>query len=80
MGHDHANPAHIETLDTCSKACATSANFMLRDSKYIKQMCDLCANTCTDCADSCNQFTEDFMQDCATTCQECARTCRQMAT
>jgi hypothetical protein len=81
MGGKHAAPDHIALLQDCAQICITSADFMLRDSRFHGESCGVCAAVCDACADSCESLAEgaDFMQRCAEVCRRCADSCRQMA-
>lgn len=79
-GGRHAEPRHIGLLLDCADICATSANFMLRDSDLHGRTCAVCAEVCERCADDCERFAGDAdMQACAEVCRRCAESCRQMA-
>lgn len=79
MGGDHAEAKHITLMNACGDACILSANYMLRDVEFQKQMCTMCAQICDSCAESCEKFSEDFMKKCAETCRRCADSCTNMA-
>jgi hypothetical protein len=78
-GGRHADPNHITTLLDCVDMCATSVNFMVRESARVARTCGLCAEVCDACAKSCASFhDDDEMRRCAAECQRCAELCRQM--
>lgn len=81
MGGKHASPAHIKLLQDCVQICATSADFMIRDSDHYPQICGVCADICDACARECDSLADgaDFMQRCADACRKCAESCRRMA-
>lgn len=81
MGGDHASAAHITTLLDCAQACATSADFMLRNSEMHGKTCGVCAEACTRCADECERMAngDEQMLKCAEICRQCAETCKSMA-
>jgi hypothetical protein len=79
MGGDHAEAKHITLMNACADACKMSADYMLRDVEYQKQMCAMCAQICDSCAQSCDKFSDDFMKKCADTCRRCAESCRKMS-
>ncbi|HUK34035.1 MAG TPA: hypothetical protein VLV86_09010 [Vicinamibacterales bacterium] len=67
------------TLLDCADMCATSANFMLRDSTRHRRTCELCAEMCDACAKSCAAFRDDDeMRRCEAECHRCAESCREM--
>jgi len=79
-GGRHAEPAHITTLLDCVDMCATSANFMLRDSPRHRRTCEVCAEVCDACAKSCATFhDDDEMRRCEAECHRCAESCREMS-
>jgi hypothetical protein len=76
----YADPSHVTTLLDCVDMCATSANFMLRDSARHRRTCELCAEVCDACAKSCATFPDDEeMRRCEAECHRCAESCRRMA-
>jgi len=78
-GH-YVEATHIMTLLDCADMCATSANFMLRDSTRHRRTCELCAEVCDACAKSCAAFhDDDEMRRCEAECHRCAASCREMA-
>src|SRR6266487_600883 len=79
-GGKHVEADHIKSLLDCAQLCATSADFMVRGSALHPQVCGVCADACTRCAESCEQFGDDAqMKSCAEVCRRCAESCRQMA-
>jgi hypothetical protein len=81
MGGKHADPAHITLLANCAEMCRTSADFMLSDSAFSSEACDVCASICERCATSCEEFSGDEqMSACAELCHKCADSCTDMAT
>jgi len=80
-GGAHAAADHMLTLLDCVDMCASSASFMLRDSKIYPRVCGLCADACEACARSCEAFHDDHVtRRCAEECRRCAASCRAMAT
>lgn len=81
MGGEHASKAHINLLMDCVNICEVAANFAIRDSNSYQQVCRLCAEICTRCADACDAFGKDDqnMQHCAQACRQCAEVCHTMA-
>jgi hypothetical protein len=70
----------IRLLQDCAQLCATSADSMLRASRFAGPICGLCATVCDACAEACEQFGNDpQMTTCAQTCRRCAECCRRMA-
>jgi hypothetical protein len=80
MGGKHADPAHIRLLLDCANICATSADFMLRNSNLHPITCGACAEICERCAQSCERMGDDpIMQQCAAACRSCEQSCRRMS-
>lgn len=81
MGDKFAEIEHIRALQDCARMCATSADFMLRDSELHPKVCGVCAEACERCADSCETRVDgdELMLECIEMCRECARSCREMA-
>jgi hypothetical protein len=64
----------------CADMCATSVNFMLRESTLHRKTSEVCAEVCIACAKSCESFPDDdVLSRCAEECRRCAETCREMA-
>jgi hypothetical protein len=81
LGGHHASPRHIALLMDCAEICQTSANFMLRHSRFHAQTCGICADVCESCAADCENLADGDKQmlSCAEMCYQCADTCRQMS-
>jgi len=80
QGGKHAAPDHIRLLQDCAQICATSADFMLRDSEFHHLTCGACAEICARCAEACERMgNDDMMRRCAEECRRCADSCRRMA-
>jgi len=83
MGGPHADPGHIKLMQDCVQICQTSADFMIRGSKFHSRTCDVCAEVCESCAQDCErlakQDNDSVMQKCADMCRKCAASCRAMA-
>lgn len=80
-GGGYADPDHIGFLLDCSQLCTTSADFMLRVSRFHGRVCDVCSSVCIRCAESCERVgpTDPKMKACADICRRAAETCRRMA-
>ncbi len=59
----------------CAIICRTAAELMSLDSKYSKEICNICATICNDCAEICEQHANMGMEH----CRECAEACRACA-
>jgi hypothetical protein len=78
-GGVHAAPRHIGLLLDCAQMCATSADFLIRNSSLHGVTCGACAEVCDACAESCRQLSGPLMQRCAAICDRCAESCAEMA-
>lgn len=79
-GGAHAEAAHIGLLLDCVDICRTSADFMIRKSRFHSSTCGVCAEVCAACADDCDRMDDDpAMRRCAEACRRCAESCRAMA-
>lgn len=81
MGGKHADPAHIGVLLDCAEICQTNVNFMLRASDRYQLVCQVCADVCRACAESCERTdkVDEQMQECAQECRRCQESCERMA-
>ena len=81
MGGKHAEAAHLQLLLDCAQICGTSADFMLRISRFHPDTCRVCAEICRACGQNCSQMADGdaTMQACATACERCAQSCESMA-
>ena len=81
MGGEHASPQHIRLLQDCAQICATSAEFMLRQSEFHPQTCGVCAEICDRCAEDCERMAngDELMLQCAEICRKCAESFQMMA-
>lgn len=81
LGGRHAAPDHIRLLVDCAQMCATSADYMLRESPFHGRMCRLCSDLCKLCAKDCEQMAGDdqMLKQCVEMCRRCAESCERMA-
>jgi hypothetical protein len=81
MGGKHVEPDHIRLLNDCIQMCHTSCDFMLRESPFHGQVCNVCAMVCERCEADCMRVdsNDQQMRACADACHRCAQSCRQMA-
>jgi hypothetical protein len=79
-GGSHAEVGHIRIMMDCAQICATTADFMIRESQHGKHLARECAEICRQCADSCGNHPEadDHMKKCAQACLDCAAECEKM--
>jgi hypothetical protein len=74
-----ATSAHIRLLLDCADACRLNADFMLRGSDFHVMSCALSAGLAERCAEDCERFGDDVLDECAKACRKCAESCRAMA-
>lgn len=79
QGGQYAGPSHLRLLRETAEICQTGAYFLLLGSEFEDEVCDLVAQICTRCAQSCEKLGEQFMQECAAACRKCADSCRTIA-
>ncbi|MBB6449666.1 hypothetical protein HNR44_001644 [Geomicrobium halophilum] len=64
----------------CADICAFAVQAMQTNSRFAKQICELCADICQACGDECAKHDHhQHCQDCAEACHRCAKICREMA-
>ena len=63
----------------CATVCWTTSQLMSRDSEYVKQICNICAELCDACAEECEEHQRmKHCKLCAQACRKCAEECRKM--
>jgi hypothetical protein len=63
----------------CATVCWTASQLMSRDSEYVKQICNICAELCDACAEECERHQHmEHCKLCAQACRKCAEECRKM--
>lgn len=73
----------VEALARCIKlnhdgaaVCILAMQAMSSDSEFVKQICKLCAEICTSCADECDKHEHiEHCKICAEACRKCALEC-----
>jgi hypothetical protein len=63
----------------CAAICWQAAGFMSRGSRFIHDVCQVCAEICEACGAECRKHEVDHCQMCADACDACAEECRRMA-
>src|SRR5258707_15173235 len=76
-GGEHVRPQHFRLMMDCAEVCATTADLLAHKSQFHRQMCGLCVEVCTACANDC--MTLEGMEECIAACFACAEACREMA-
>jgi len=81
LGGRHAAPDHIRVLADCAQMCATTVDYMLRQSPFHGRVCQLCSEMCKECGKDCEELAVDdpMLQRCIEMCRTCARSCDRMA-
>jgi len=70
---------HLVLLSSCAEICRTSAKFMLLESPFHGETCNVCSNVCLACAESCEDMDDDSLKDCIQACRKCAESCAEMS-
>lgn len=81
LGGRHASPHHIRLLEDCAQMCATSADYMVRESPFHDRICRLCSELCQESGKDCQQVAGDdqIVKECIEICRKCAASCERMA-
>jgi hypothetical protein len=80
QGGKMMNAALMRMLLDCSDTCGMCADMIMRDSDSMREMCRLCADMGTQCADMCAKMpTDSQMVACAEACRRAAAACRELA-
>jgi hypothetical protein len=74
-----ARKACIIILIECAKICQVASAFMSMDAQYAMDICIICAEMCSRCAQECEMFKDDHCKKCADICNNCASECNKMA-
>lgn len=80
LGGRHAAPDRIRLLVDCAQMCATTIDYMLRESTFHDRVCRLCAELCRQCGKDCLPVAGDdqLLQQCIELCRRCAESCERM--
>ena len=79
-GGKHAEGSSIFLLQDCVEICQACLSFVIRDSDFFEQACEICAEASEACAKACDGFKDDLpMKACAIACWRCSDSCRLMA-
>ena len=81
LGGRHATLDHIRLMVDCAQMCATSADYMVRESPFHDRICRLCSELCKECGKDCQQVAGDdqMVKECIEMCRKCAASCERMA-
>jgi hypothetical protein len=81
LGGRHAAPDHIRLFQDCAQMCATAADYMVRESPFHNQVCQLCSDLCKQCGKDCEQVAGDdqVLKQCIAMCRKCAGSCERMS-
>jgi len=60
----------------CVVLCSATLEVLHKNSRFIKDMLELCAKACEACAEECSKHQYKHCQDCAKACKACAQSCR----
>lgn len=81
LGRRHAASDRIRVLMDCAQMCATTVDYMLRESPFHDRVCRLCTELCKQCGKDCLPVAGDdqLLKQCVEMCQRCAESCERMA-
>lgn len=81
LGGKHTEARHITLMMECAELCRTSASIMHLKGEFAFELCQVCADVCDACAESCSNIDPDdeTMLKCADVCRKCATSCRNMS-
>ena len=81
--HGHDMTQCIRLCLDCSDICEATARLGLRrtgdDNVILKELLELCARMCEQCAAECERHDHEHCKLCAQICRECAADCRNAA-
>jgi hypothetical protein len=63
----------------CAAMCRSASELMSIGSEHSLQLCRMCANVCSACAEECEMHDVEHCRQCAEACRKCADECNQMA-
>ena len=63
----------------CAAICFAAAGFMSRGSRFMDDICRICAAVCMACADECGRYQDEHCQHCSQACRRCADECGRMS-
>jgi hypothetical protein len=76
--HPEGMARAIELNRSCAAACAFTVGEMVRDSFWVEQACQLCADICESCADESERHDFEPLRASAIVCRSCAEECRRL--
>jgi len=63
----------------CADVCSLTIKLHSGDSKFNRQVCELCSSICSQCADACAEMEDEHCKQCSQACRECADACKEAA-
>lgn len=63
----------------CADACRLAAVWVERRSRFVREICLLCAAVCEACAAECARHDAEHCKACARACRHCVDACRRMS-
>lgn len=66
-------------IKSCAEICHTSAKFMMMNSAFHVDTCEICAKVCIECADTCESLGDEGLRECIEACRVCAQSCEEMS-
>jgi len=68
----------ISILAQCAALCNTSVYLMSMGGRFIKELCQICAQACIACSEECAKHEDDYTQICGDICKRCAEECSKL--
>jgi hypothetical protein len=66
----------IKITSDCATICTMTAKMLAANTPYYRELTELCAKICRDCAKVCEKHShEEQCRECAKVCQRCAESC-----
>jgi hypothetical protein len=63
----------------CAAICELTARYMISESRFHAQACQLCSEICEACAAECDRHADmAHCRDCAAACRKCSEACLDM--
>jgi hypothetical protein len=68
----------LPLANNCSQFCRTTAGFMERGSRFVREIAGLCAEICDACIAECEAEHNQIVEQCVASCRNCANECRRV--
>ena len=78
-GHGAVHPPCLDCSDVCEAAGKLAVRRTGSNEQVLREMLELCARVCDECAAECEKHDHEHCKLCAQMCRECAADCRVAA-